>query len=112
MAYYGEYNEDLIFLCFFWTDCEQNNSKLNLSESYCKLPWSWFRCKFFDLNRYFKDISDDKEFYLSHFMIATNTGKSFCQQKTNCFVLARYVSFDNFAVAKLDRKTEGKVCYL
>ena len=35
-GYYGEYNEDLIFLGgFFRTDWERNNSKLNLSESYC-----------------------------------------------------------------------------
>ena len=33
-AYCSEYNEDLIFLCFFRTECEYNYSKLNVSDSY------------------------------------------------------------------------------
>ena len=57
-------------------------------------------------------MCNDKEFYLSNFMIASEVPESRFVTKTNCFALARYVLSDNFAVAKLGRKTKGKVCKL
>ena len=60
-----------------------------------------------------RHISDDEGFYLSHFMIASKVPEGhFVNKRLNCFVSVRYVlsDTDNFAVAKLGRKTEGKVC--